>query len=239
MKGPLLVIGARPGSLGDAVVRRAQDEGFLVSTAGVSGEDYPLDVTSVNRASIRTALREVQPRSIVCTVGINEPLTSGHDEFDFEAWMENHFSVNVVGPMRILREWRYFPKATMIPTWEKPYHFAVISSNSAVIPRTNSMAYCASKAALSMAVRVAAREAANNGYIVYGYEPGWLAGTPMSDAVQRRFSGHAVPGMHRMREDALAHGVPVDDLAHQIVAGLAAPGYALNGALIRYDGGEL
>jgi NAD(P)-dependent dehydrogenase (short-subunit alcohol dehydrogenase family) len=117
-------------------------------------------------------------------------------------------------------------------------HFVAISSNSAVIPRTNSAAYCASKAALSQGLRVKAREARGGdyGYVVYGYEPGLLAGTPMTWATEKQFPD--MP-LHRIRGEAMAAGVPCAALAAQIVAGLQVPGAALNGATIRYDGGEL
>jgi NAD(P)-dependent dehydrogenase (short-subunit alcohol dehydrogenase family) len=167
-------------------------------------------------------------------VGVNTPQTD-----DFTTWLHTHYQANVIGPMKVLRAWQPFHNATMLKSWPKPHHYVAISSNSARIARTNSMAYCATKAALSMALRVAAREASSStGHIVYGYEPGWLAGTPMSNEVQQHWGGHSVGTMHRMRGEGLAQGVSREDLAQQIVANLGVPGYALNGTLIGYDGGE-
>jgi NAD(P)-dependent dehydrogenase (short-subunit alcohol dehydrogenase family) len=233
-RGTVLVIGARPGSLGAAIAQESEDNSYDVYTAGISGEDSKLDVISSPITSISVLLMQVQPRHIVCTVGVNEPMGD-----DFTLWLHTHYLANVIGPMKVLQAWQGFHNATMLKSWPKPHHYVAISSNSARIARTNSMAYCASKSALSMALRVAAREASKGtGHIVYGYEPGWLAGTPMSNEVQQNWGGHSVGTMHRMPGEGLAQGVSKEDLAQQIVANLGVPGYALNGTLIGYDGGE-
>lgn len=113
--------------------------------------------------------------------------------------------------------------------------FVAISSNSAHIPRRGSMPYCASKAALSMALRVAARELANKNVAVWGYEPGLLAGTPMSEQTRRDFGTdplHRMPGVSW-------EGLPVGDLAQQIVQDISTFSVAHNGLMIPFDGGEL
>lgn len=234
--GRLLVLGARPDSLGNSVVQVAEGRGYETATAGISGENFQLDLHLDPRNAIREVLRSFEPDHVVCTVGINMPQPEGQDHSDWYRW---HFEANVTGPMRFLHEFGQWTDERFNPL--QPFslrHFVAISSNSAVIPRTHSAAYCASKAALSQALRVKAREAkgGDHGFIVYGYEPGWLADTPMSEDIRERFAG--LP-MHRMRGAALASGVSTWALASQIVAGLGVPGAALNGALIRYDGGEL
>ncbi len=115
-------------------------------------------------------------------------------------------------------------------------HFVVISSNSARIPRSQSLAYCASKAALSMSVRVSARYLAqqNHPVVVYGYEPGLLEGTPMTRMAQSGFAG----SLHRM-PNVRAAGLPAEGLARLIAFNLGQNGRALNGTLIPYDAGEI
>jgi NAD(P)-dependent dehydrogenase (short-subunit alcohol dehydrogenase family) len=234
----VLVVGSRPGSLGEAVVQNALSAGYEAYGAGITGEAVELDVVSMNTNEMISKLRAMQPQHIVCTVGMNMPRPEGpHDMRDWYRW---HFETNVVGPMRLLDAWTtamadpdYLPH---VPPTDY-CHYVAISSNSARIPRTNSSAYCASKAALSMALRVAAREGkgGNGGYIVYGYEPGLLTGTPMTSDVEERLPG--VP-LHRMAGFAQEGGIPPANLAAQIVFGLSVPGAALNGCLMPYDTGE-
>lgn len=234
MSARLLVIGARPGSLGEQLAFTAEGAGIEAVTAGISGEEHELDLYLAPPVLLRDVLRRTEPTHIVCTAGVNMPQPEEPEHRDWYRW---HFEANVVGPMRLLEAFTAWT-ASYPPLRPGFRHFVAISSNSATIPRTASAAYCASKAALSMALRVKAREAHGGdvGYIVYGYEPGWLEGTPMSANIQHKFAG--MP-LHRMRGEALAAGVTVHALAGQIVAGLLVPGAALNGTLIRYDGGEL
>jgi NAD(P)-dependent dehydrogenase (short-subunit alcohol dehydrogenase family) len=237
----VLVVGCQEGSLGEAIVDAAKEEGYHTVTAGISGEeDYSLDVVNSLSIPFWDIFREIKPKHVVCTVGINTPEVVGCDPMH---WYQMHFSVNVIGPMRLLQYFSNWVAEEIDLEDEigrREYrHFVAISSNSATIPRSQSAAYCASKAALSQALRVKAREAngGDRGFLVYGYEPGWLADTPMSHMIESRFG----PGkaMHRMRGQGLAAGIVTLTLASQIVAGLALPGAGLNGALIRYDGGEV
>lgn len=238
----VLVVGARSTtSLGGAVVRELDMVDCRSVTAGISGEEWEMDLYNSPLSTIRSVLRAVRPHHVVCTAGINMPESVGHDPRDWYRW---HFEANAIGPLRLLHEFAtWITEDLNVVSGESMRHFVAISSNSAVIPRTQSAAYCASKAALSQGLRVKAREAqgGDHGYIVYGYEPGWLADTPMSDNIEKHLATMAVPAnqMHRMRGKALGAGVSTQALAQQIVAGLWVPGAALNGATIRYDGGEL
>jgi NAD(P)-dependent dehydrogenase (short-subunit alcohol dehydrogenase family) len=235
----VLVVGARANSLGEAVLQAAISAGYEAYGAGISGEAIELDVLTTPRQEIIDKLFALQPQHIVCTVGINMLQPEG--QRDLSDWYRWHFEANVTGPMRLLDAWiwamaheGYLPQ---VPPTDY-CHYVGISSNSARIPRSSSAAYCASKAALSMALRVAAREGkgGNGGYLVYGYEPGLLAETPMTADVERRLPG--VP-LTRMRGSALEGGIPAGNLAAQIVFGLSVPGAALNGCMVPYDGGEL
>lgn len=232
----VLVIGANAAtSLGGAVCDAVRGMGGEAHTAGISGEEYELDLYLAPLWRIRNVLRSVRPEHIVCTAGINMAENIGDDPRDWYRW---HFEANAIGPLRLMHEFGAWVTEDMGAVDNLPRHFVAISSNSAVIPRTQSAAYCASKAALSQGLRVKAREAqgGDHGYIAYAYEPGLLAGTPMTARTEKEFPG--VP-LHRMRGEALAAGVAPEVLAAQIVAGLQVPGAALNGATIRYDGGEL
>jgi NAD(P)-dependent dehydrogenase (short-subunit alcohol dehydrogenase family) len=230
----VLVVGADANSLGNAIVNELLDgeceyEFGKVHTAGLNTEDYRLDLLRSPR--ITEVLTETKPDIVVCTVGVNQPVDI-NDAF-LPAKMHNSFETNVTGPMDLLRHFVASPVRLEREGIVKK--FVAISSNSARIPRRNSIAYCASKAALSMALRVAARELAGSQVAVWGYEPGLLAGTPMTQAVSAAFSGdrlHRMPGVP-------PNGLPPEDLARRIVQDLATFSYAHNGIVIPFDAGEL
>jgi NAD(P)-dependent dehydrogenase (short-subunit alcohol dehydrogenase family) len=238
-KQRVLVVGARPGSLGEAVMNEAHARGYQAYGAGISGEAIPMDVVREGANELLKKLAGLQPQHIVCTVGINMTHPEGEQElFDWYRW---HFETNVIGPMRLLDAWIWaMSDGGYLPSTgaHDLLHYVAISSNSARIPRSNSAAYCASKAALSMGLRVAGREArgGDSGYLVYGYEPGLLAGTPMTMRTEEQFPNAP---LHRMRGKELEGGIPVTQAAQLIVANLGVPGAALNGCLIPIDGGEV
>lgn len=230
----VLVVGAKPGSLGDAVAAMAMEDGFDVVTAGIADEDVELDVTS-NTQLLRKKLGELNPSHIVVTAGINEPAKKG-DGSPY-VWYHDHFDINCIGPMLLLDAWGETKR-------DVPNHYVVISSNSAHIARTGSAAYCASKAALSMAVRCVARDYGRRRAttLVYGYEPGLLADTPMTQEVIRRLGGAygTDPGqlaLHRM-PGVMPDGIPPVKLARLIVHNLRHGGRELNGVMLRLDAGE-
>lgn len=250
--GPrLLIIGAAPHSLGEAVATVARTGVWSfekVATAGITPaseniphgvyEDYKLDVR--NSGSINEILGAVCPDIVVCTVGINEP--SSIESSYLGLVLQEAFSINVIGVLEVLR---HFMKRPGSGYWNDgnggtSKKFVAISSNSARIPRRRSLAYCASKAALSMALRVAARElaGAEPSCQVWGYEPGLLAGTPMTTATEQFFGeGDPETVLHRM-PGFPAGGLNPVQLAQQIVNDVANYTPALNGVMIPFDGGE-
>lgn len=226
----VLIVGARVRSLGAALARELSSHDVL--TAGVSGEeDARLDLV---HDDLHAFMKRHRPDHVVCTAGIN----SRRADLDHDGlvWWGDHMMANVVGPMRLLEAYvgiRMRPDLAV-----RLGHFVGVSSNSAHIPRTGSGPYCASKAALSMGLRVAAREAAREGmsHIVYGYEPGLLRGTPMTAETEARLPG--VP-LTRMRGAGVQNGLSVRALARHIGANLRSGGVELNGCMLRLDAGEL
>lgn len=244
--GPrLLVIGAREGSLGEAVARHAEGEweACEVITAGISGEEkYFCDLTV--GVQVKHMLHELCPDYIVCTVGENSP-ASVRDGF-LAAKLMASYQVNVLGPMLLLHHFLASPYNRDTVYRKK---FVAISSNSARIARSGSVPYCASKAALSMALRVAARdvatqivEAAQLPPLIWGYEPGLLHGTPMTEETMKVFgnpTGDPSFGgaLHRMKGVGPT-GLHPSDLAARIVMDLTYSGPGLHGCLFPYDAGE-
>lgn len=226
----LLVVGAQGGSLGAAVAQMAREQGWEVDTAGISGEDQRLDLVQHTQGELEALVRRLCPDHIVCTAGINHPRRAYKSTGD---WYEQHFAVNCTGPMRLLDAWLAFGPDGDVP-WQ---HFVAISSNSAGIPRSNSAAYCASKAALSMSLRVRARDVAGVKVpvSVYGYEPGLLAGTPMTQEARERFNGP----LTRMQGIGLEDGLSAHGVAGHVIRNIGFGGPELNGVLLRLDAGEI
>jgi NAD(P)-dependent dehydrogenase (short-subunit alcohol dehydrogenase family) len=229
----VLVVGADNDSLGAAIVQELVEcewEFGDVATAGISGERIKLDL--LRTTTIGEVVNGYMPDIIVCTAGINVP--AGVSDRFLAASLTTSFNTNVLGPMELLRHFVSSP--TRPERGDAVKKFVAISSNSARIPRRGSVGYCASKAALSMALRVAARELAPEGKVMaWGYEPGLLDGTPMTRQTGKNFSGgplHRMPGVP-------PEGLPPQDLARRIVQDLATFSYAHNGLMIPFDAGEL
>lgn len=225
---PVLVIGSRPLSLGSAVTDNLRNKGLGVVTAGISGEERWLDVTDPR--SIKETMSRVQPGQVIVTAGINQSYSLRAD--GMREAMHGHMATNFVGPMTVLQEWLHMLEYTST-TRPAPLQFVAVSSNSAHVARRNSVPYCASKAALSMGLRCAARELSGDGVLVYGYEPGLLAGTPMTADAERQFDGP----LHRMY-GVPAEGLSTRDFAATIVTNLMSPNKALHGTMLRLDAGE-
>jgi NAD(P)-dependent dehydrogenase (short-subunit alcohol dehydrogenase family) len=203
-----------------------------VRTAGISGEQYRVNIE--NQDEVEGVLIASSPSDVVCTVGINLPSTLGQDGIwgDLENDNEQMYT-NALCPIRAANAWYTLNKGT-----DHTGHFVVISSNSAHIPRSGSLGYCMSKAALSMGIRCIARESARAGekLAFYVYEPGWLAGTPMSQEVAQRLAENGVTDMHRIPSGQTIPAIP---LAGMIVNNLSLNWNLMNGSCIRLDGGEL
>jgi NAD(P)-dependent dehydrogenase (short-subunit alcohol dehydrogenase family) len=234
----LLVIGAQPLSLGAFVKGMAQTHGIYVTTGGISDEDVKCDLTDA--ATIVQSIRDVKPDCVVCTAGVNFPGTFMGTSIKN---ITEGLNVNALGPLRLLKAWLDFqlhangvkPKDDFDLT---PKHFVAVSSNSAQIPRSSSVSYCMSKAALSMGIRVAARETAQAEIPlnIYGYEPGWIKGTPMSVQIEKMLGPktipHRIPGGRKREIDPRS-------LAEIIIVNLEFYVSPFNGQMVRVDSGEL
>lgn len=233
----LLVVGAAKASLGASVVYEAEHgtAEWSVETAGISGDEN----ASVDARNAREVARFFLERSsydaVVCTVGISRPAGIVGDESDLAdlvSRLDLSFDVNTLAPLRLLAG--YMQRMKQYGSTHG--QFVAISSNSAHIARRRSIPYCASKAALSMAIRCTARELAETerwrNLLVYGYEPGLIMGTPMTEGTAAAFEGPLtrIPGAPA--------GLERTFLARTIMGNLNNPHRGLNGVMMRLDGGE-
>lgn len=221
-KETLLIIGAREKSLGDRVHVAAFRAGWDVITAGISGEEMiPCDIT--DEESLKELFSSVTVNHVLVTAGVNDRDNSLGDR----NMILRHLDVNCAAVIDVLYHWTASPK--FITGFVS--HFVAISSNSARIARSNSTAYCASKAALSMALRCEARTRRGTP-VVYGWELGLLKGTPMTEQTEKRF------GPVQTRMPGLEDGLDTELVARHIFETIRYGGRGVNGCLFRLDGGE-
>lgn len=168
-----LVIGGGSG-IGAALVDAHRSRGSRVVTWDIAGEpDVACDVRdpdAIDRAVEETRRRWGIPQRVTVTAGVGHGgllVDITPDEFD------RVLAVNARGPLLCLRGWARVLRAERLAG-----SFVAVSSVSAHLPDRTMGLYCASKAALSMLVRVAADEWGPDGLRVNGVAPG-VTRTPM------------------------------------------------------------
>jgi 3-oxoacyl-[acyl-carrier protein] reductase len=175
-EGLALVIGGGSG-IGAALVEAYRSQGTQVVTWDVAGErDVGCDVRdpdAVERAVDETRRGWGIPRWVTVTAGVGHggmlvDVTS--EEFD------RVLAVNTRGPWLCLRGW-----ARVLIAERRTGSLLAVSSVSARLADRTMGVYCASKAALSMLVRVAADEWGPDGLRVNAVAPG-VTRTPMLGA---------------------------------------------------------
>lgn len=184
LKRPLWVIGATDNNLGSAIATNAEhlDYKEIITT------DTDVDVTSSWALKVKlTEVMESSPETgvdIVYSAGINL-LDALADTGERDLW--NTFDVNVMGFIRLMRSVAcWFPRADMDKYQalenQQRVNVVAVASDAARVPMRRSIAYCASKAALVQAVRVAARELAP--YVrVNAVSPAIISDTPMTRSI--------------------------------------------------------
>ncbi len=168
-----LVVGGASG-IGAAVVTRLRATGTAVSVWDIAGDaDVTCDISDPAQvdAAIRTTVETIGvPSTVTVCAGI------GHSGLLLDAdpaQFDHVFGVNTKGVWLAMRA-----AARVAIDAEQPLSVVALSSVSAHLVDRNMGLYCASKAALSMLVRVAASEWAPHGIRVNAVGPG-VTQTPM------------------------------------------------------------
>ncbi len=171
-----LVIGGGSG-IGAALVEAYRAQGVPVVTWDVAGErDISCDVRdpeAVERSVDETRRHWGVPQWVTVTAGVGHGgllVDVTPDEFD------RILAVNTRGPWLCLRGW-----ARVLKAEQRTGSLLAVSSVSARLADRTMGVYCASKAALSMLVRVAADEWGPDGLRVNAVAPG-VTRTPMLGA---------------------------------------------------------
>ena len=228
--GPLaLVVGGGSG-IGAAVAAAHRATQARVVVWDVAGEhDVTCDVTDAG--AIDAAVRQTRagwgvPTTVTVTAGIGHSgMLADTDADAFDRVM----AVNARGPWLCLRAW-----LDAVRDEGRPASFVATSSISARVADRSMGMYCASKAALSMLVRVAALEWADLGIRVNAVAPG-VTRTPMLG----RGPAVSVEGSpwlaHVAERTALGRLGEPDDVA-TVVLGLHAMPW-VTGQVLECDGG--
>jgi NAD(P)-dependent dehydrogenase (short-subunit alcohol dehydrogenase family) len=172
-EGLAVVIGGASG-IGAALVEAYRAQGTPVATWDVAGEpDVACDVA--DPAAVDAAVDETQRRfGVPAWVTVTAGVGHGGTLLDVDpAEFDRVMSVNTRGPLLCLRGW-----ARVLRAERRSGSLVAVSSISARLADRAMGVYCASKAALSMLVRVAADEWGPDGLRVNAVAPG-VTRTPM------------------------------------------------------------
>jgi NAD(P)-dependent dehydrogenase (short-subunit alcohol dehydrogenase family) len=228
-KDKVLIVGGTSG-IGEEVSRVLQKSHRWDLNQFIPSSDF-MDVTS--RHSVEKFIETYGPFNyIVYSAGTNHLTWMNDPTVTFHA--EDAFDVNCAGWIQVISEHvRQYP--------ESPLSAVAVSSDAARIPMRGSVAYCASKAALDMAVRVMARELAPL-HRINAVAPGMVDGTPMTEYIDStipQFRGWT-PDQARNYE---RQNVPtkrratVTEVAETIVWILMGPAQ-MTGSIIEINGGR-
>jgi len=162
------------GGVGSSVVDRLKSEGFTVLGVDISEESSSKRVNLSDYFDVEHFFnKHIDVSIVVNCVGMNYPAKLG-DAADI--W-DQTYNANVKTLANILNSTNSEDNRIRL--------YINLCSNSGFIPRTNSSAYCSSKAAVRMLVRSSARELASKHKTVIGIDPGYLEGTKMSLNVEQ------------------------------------------------------
>lgn len=183
------------------------------------------------RTPMIEAVESVRPTDVIYSVGINKlDWIPDIRQLDFLDVMKT----NVWGFLNLLQ-------ALDICGVEQA-NVVAITSDAAWRPMRTSAAYCASKAALEMTIRVASREYAPRGWRVNGVAPGKVEDTPMTKYVDKRvleLRGWTVEAAeaYEVASTPLGRKVTKLEVAEVVAATLFGP-KAQTGEIIAVNGGR-
>jgi NAD(P)-dependent dehydrogenase (short-subunit alcohol dehydrogenase family) len=190
-----------------------------------------MDVISDTDVSIY--IRTHGPYShIVYSAGANQLAWVSDKAIDFI--MLDLYDVNCAGfVMTISKHLYHFP--------ESPMSVVAVSSDAGRIPMRGSVAYCASKAALNMAVKVLARELAPI-HRINAVAPGMVDDTLMTEYIDRTlpdFRGWTVEHAHdyEIQNTPTRRRATRQEVADTIVWVLTGPAQ-MTGAIVEINGGR-
>lgn len=193
-----------------------------------------VDVTF--RTEMFACLRKEGPfRFIVYSAGINKLCwIKDMESYVARSVYDDTFDVNVFGFIHLVHSHVFlYPDAKVSAV--------AVSSDAATIPMRGSLAYCASKAALDMAIRCMARELAPL-WRVNGVAPGMVEGTAMTEYIDRtipEFRGWTPEYAREYERVSVPTGrrATLEEVAETIRWVLFGP-EQMTGEIVRINGGK-
>lgn len=208
----VLVIGSR-GGIGSAVYHKLRDEGHEVLEHDPWGDGPTQPVTVFEWCD-----------AVVACQGINEPSKPYYNKKVWDA--------NVFGVIQMAKD---FVGARDKDRYKRKV-FVAVTSNSADIPRSKSLDYCAGKAAVDMALRVMQRDHVLQGFEFYSVAAGHVD-TPMFTRMSEMLGADVMKaGYERSPLKRLIQPNELAEIINFLVTNPAA--VWLSGSTLRVDGGE-
>jgi NAD(P)-dependent dehydrogenase (short-subunit alcohol dehydrogenase family) len=222
----LLVLGGTSG-IGATIADTLVDAGIYRAVKVVGYEDF----NAVYRTPMLEVVEEFDPTDIVHSVGINT--------LD---WIPDIRQVDFINLMQT-NVWSFVNLIQVLAQYgREQYNVVAISSDAAWRAMRTSLAYCASKAALEMAIRVASREYAAKGWRINGVAPGKVAGTKMTEYVDARvleLRGWSVEAAEAYELQSTPLGRKVNQVeVAEVVAGVLFGPKAQTGEIVAVNGGR-
>jgi NAD(P)-dependent dehydrogenase (short-subunit alcohol dehydrogenase family) len=223
----LLVLGASGNNIGAIVAQRLK---YTMRFRNVFVENE-VTMNATREEDMQRAVVNSGATDVVFSVGINR-LDWVHqvDPIDFAEVMETNVwsFVNLIKALDL--------------QGNGPCNVVAVTSDAAWRPMRTSIAYCASKAALEMAVRVASREYAPAGWRINAVAPGKVHDTPMTKYVDEavlKLRGWTVEAaeQYELGSTPLGRKVTKEEVAHVIEQVLFGPA-AQTGEIIAVNGGR-
>lgn len=226
----VVVLGGSSG-IGAAVANMTgADMGIETYAFGI--KDFHID----DYVRLRDALFGIRPTHLVYSVGFNQLDWAEH--LFKENW-DHTMNINVWGfvqTMQVLMDLHAQTSMSYKPS------VVAVSSDAARRPMRTSVAYCASKAALDMTVKVLARELAGSGWRINAVAPGKVSGTRMTEYVDARVTQlrgwtPEYAEAYERASSALGRPATPEEVAQVICDVLFGPA-ALNGSIVEINGGR-
>lgn len=227
----ILVLGGHTG-IGHATLQKLRWDYPNARVTGVGLEDFDIS-TPDGIQSLEDWIAAEEPTHLVYSIGTNR--LEWIDSLNVQQDMDHLMRVNVYGFVHAVQMCREL--------FDWPLSVVAVTSDAAWRPMRTSLAYCASKAALEMTVKVMSREYAQDGWRVNAVAPGKVADTPMTRYVDQRVLEVRgwTPEHAKSYEDsssALGRPLTVHEVASTITSVLMSDAPGWTGAVIGVNGGR-
>lgn len=224
------VIGGKSG-IGKAIANKCRANGDETFVTGIADVDVRSDGAITGYFVTQGGFD-----AVVYSAGVNE--LSWIKDLKPESAQET-FNVNVIGFMRLLKTVAAWGDA--VNPRRPCSNVVAVSSDAATRPMRTSIAYCASKAALDMAVKVAARELAP-AVRVNAVSPGMIDGTAMTAYIDNtvpkiRNWTPTEAATYEMSQSPIGRRGDAKEIADVVFDVLYGPDF-LTGSIITVNGGR-